>query len=184
MKIKLNTILWELLGGMSMNLSYIQQIDQYLHLYITIGLVMFVALLTIWLVILTFRNSRLRKKYEAYIQNPDGKKIETIIDEYYNDFNSHKNTVHKIDKQLSDIQIQNLKNFSKIGLVRFSAFSEVGSDLSFAIALMNSKNSGFVITSIYGRNDNRLYAKPLENGSSSYRLSEEEELAIKQAMES
>ncbi len=164
-------------------LYYIQQIDQYLHLYITLSLVVFVALLTLWILILSLRNSRLRKRYEAYIQTPDGKKIEEKIDEYYNEFKNNRSVVQDVDKQLTILQEQNLKNFSRMGFVRFSAFSEVGSDLSFAIALMDSKNNGFVISSIYGRNDNRLYAKPLENGNSSYRLSEEEELAIKRAME-
>lgn len=166
-----------------MNLSYIEQIGQSLHLYITLGLALFVALLTVWLIILTFRNSRLRKKYEAYIKTPDGKNLEEKIDEYKNEFNSQKSIIQKLDRDLSDLRGENLKNFSRVGFVRFSAFSEVGSDLSFAIALLDSRNNGFVISSIYGRNDNRLYAKPLENGNSSYRLSEEEELAVRRAMD-
>lgn len=110
--------------------------------------------------------------------------MEQKIDAYHNDFNMLNSTIKDLDKQLSELNRKNMRNFNKVGFVRFSAFSEVGSDLSFAIALMDSYNNGFVISSIYGRDDNRFYAKPLENGKSKYRLSEEEELAISRALES
>lgn len=67
-------------------------------------------------------------------------------------------------------------------LERYNAFENTGSDLSFSLALLNDIEDGFVLTGIFGREDTRIYAKPVSAGKSSYYLSEEEMLAIKNAM--
>jgi len=66
-------------------------------------------------------------------------------------------------------------------VVRFNPFSGVGSDQSFSIALLDSNDNGVVITSLYTRNENRVYAKPLKAGRSEYLLSAEEKNAIEKA---
>ena len=58
-----------------------------------------------------------------------------------------------------------------------------GSDQSFSVALLNSEDSGIVITSHYGKDMQRVYAKPIKNGKGEYSLSAEEEEAIKKAKE-
>lgn len=168
---------------MAFNLYEIN-LDPTVHIYITLVLTAVIIILAIWLLILSFRFFKLRKKYNNYMESSNGRSIEDKIDAYFNEFNKLNSNIKDLDKQLKELTLKNKRNFNKVGFVRFSAFSEVGSDLSFAIALMDSYNNGFVISSIYGRDDNRFYAKPLENGTSKYRLSEEEELAIKRALES
>lgn len=70
-----------------------------------------------------------------------------------------------------------------VGLVRYDAFEDVGGRLSFSCALLDDNGTGVVMTSINGRHDTRVYAKPVSNGRSSYSLSSEEEEAIRQALE-
>lgn len=67
-------------------------------------------------------------------------------------------------------------------LVRYNAFEKAGSDLSFSLALLDDGADGFVLTGIFGREDTRVYAKPILKGESKYSLSEEEISAIKTAM--
>ncbi|HZD80953.1 MAG TPA: DUF4446 family protein [Actinomycetota bacterium] len=69
-----------------------------------------------------------------------------------------------------------------VGLVRYDAFEDVGGRLSFSCALLDDHGNGVVMTSINGRQDTRVYAKPLTQGQSSYNLSVEEEEAIRQAL--
>ena len=69
-----------------------------------------------------------------------------------------------------------------MGLVRYDAFEDVGGRLSFSCALLDEHGTGVVLTSINGRQDTRVYAKPVAGGTSSYNLSLEEEEAIRQAM--
>lgn len=83
-------------------------------------------------------------------------------------------------------EIENLKkegkfSIQKVGLVRFNPFSEVGSDQSFSVALLDGNDDGVVITSLYSREGNRVYGKPIENGKSEYPLSNEEKKAIEKA---
>jgi len=70
----------------------------------------------------------------------------------------------------------------RVGLVRYDAFEDVGGRLSFSCALLDDHGAGVVVTSINGRQDTRVYAKPITEGRSPYNLSVEEEEAIKQAL--
>jgi hypothetical protein len=71
--------------------------------------------------------------------------------------------------------------FQKLGLVRFNPFKEMGGDQSFSLALLDKENSGFIITSLNSRQGNRIFAKPLNKGNSTYQLSEEEKQAVEEA---
>lgn len=70
----------------------------------------------------------------------------------------------------------------RVGLVRYDAFEDVGGRLSFSCALLDDHGNGVVVTSINGRQDTRVYAKPITGGRSGYNLSVEEEEAIRQAL--
>jgi hypothetical protein len=69
-----------------------------------------------------------------------------------------------------------------VGLVRFSPFHDTGSDQSFALALLDGRQDGVVLTALHSRTDSRLYAKPVERGSSSYSLTPEERDAMDRAL--
>jgi hypothetical protein len=69
-----------------------------------------------------------------------------------------------------------------VGLVRYDAFEDVGGRLSFSCAMLDDHGSGVVMTSISGRQDTRVYAKPVVESQSQYNLSTEEEEAIRKAL--
>lgn len=96
-----------------------------------------------------------------------------------------KNFQERLEATLIEVKKLNSvteSSFQKIGLVRYNPFrEEVGGDQSFSLALLDSKNKGFVITSIYSREGSRTYAKPVEGGFSKFNLSEEESQALKEA---
>ena len=88
-------------------------------------------------------------------------------------------TLNKTDKRQEgrlDGSVQN------VGLLRYDAFEDVGGRLSFSCAMLDDRGSGVVLTSINGRQETRVYAKPIAEGRSSYNLSSEEEEAIHQAL--
>ena len=70
----------------------------------------------------------------------------------------------------------------RVGLVRYDAFEDVVGRLSFSCAMLNDEGDGVVVTSINGRQDTRVYAKPVHKGESLHNLSEEEAAAIREAM--
>ena len=71
----------------------------------------------------------------------------------------------------------------KVGLFRYNPFDDLGSDQSFSLSILDSQNSGVVISSLHHRNFTRIYAKPVKNGEGdSITLSKEEKSAIVKAI--
>ena len=73
---------------------------------------------------------------------------------------------------------------SRIGLVRYDAFPDMGGRLSFSAAMLDERGDGVVISAINGRQETRAYAKPLVAGGSEHNLSDEEQAAVKAAIDS
>ncbi|MFN2641450.1 MAG: DUF4446 family protein [Actinomycetota bacterium] len=71
-----------------------------------------------------------------------------------------------------------------VGVVRFDAFEDMGGHLSFSAAFLDGHGDGVVLTSINGRQETRIYAKPVTGAQSQYNLSEEEQEAIRRALAS
>jgi len=87
--------------------------------------------------------------------------------------------LHGTDKK-QQIQIEG--SVRNVALLRYDAFEDVGGRLSFSCALLDDQGSGVVLTSINGRQETRVYAKPVAQGTSSHNLSLEEEEAIRRAL--
>jgi len=69
----------------------------------------------------------------------------------------------------------------RVGFVRYNAFSDVGSDLSYALALLNRDGDGVVLSSIYSREDTRTYGKSVAAFKPAQDPSDEELAAIAKA---
>lgn len=96
-------------------------------------------------------------------------------------FKDLKENFERISAQLENLKKENKFNLQKVGLVRFNPFREVGGNQSFSIALLDGDDNGIVVTSLYTREGNRVYGKPITAGQSEYLLSEEEKKAIEKA---
>ena len=68
-----------------------------------------------------------------------------------------------------------------VGVVRFNPFTTQGGNQSFAAAFLDEQGSGVVLSTLYARDRVGVYAKPVDNGSSSFELTEEEKEAIAKA---
>ena len=142
-------------------------------------------LLIIGLLITIIKFSSINKKYKEFMKKlGDGKDIQEDLENYMY-------RVERVEKQNAEIlgQISSLDKdlegcIQKVGILRYSAFQDTGSDLSFTLALLDEHDNGVVFNGIYSREMSNIYAKPIENGKSKYTLSEEEQEAIKRAIES
>jgi len=81
-------------------------------------------------------------------------------------------------------QIRNIQGntLQKIGFKKYNAFDNIGNDLSFALTLLDGNNNGVCISSIYGRNDSRIFSKPIVKGKSLVNLSQEELESLNEAL--
>jgi Protein of unknown function (DUF4446) len=82
----------------------------------------------------------------------------------------------------AELELRSRGSLQHVGMVRFNPFEDTGSDQSFAIALLDDRRDGLVISSLHGRTTTRVFAKPVENGSSRHTLSDEESQAIQIAL--
>lgn len=162
-----------------------QELTNFLHtdtfLIIVLCAVLLIFLLYIINIISLFR---LRKNYNNFMKKiGNGNNIQGTIENYMEKINE----VQKQNNELKNycIRLDNTiaKSIQKVGLIRYSAFKDTGSDLSFTLALLNEKNDGIVLNGIYSREMSNIYAKPVEAGDSTYTLSEEEKQAIKKAIQ-
>jgi len=96
-------------------------------------------------------------------------------------FKDLKEGLEKITKDLENLKEENKFSVQKVGMVRFNPFKDVGGNQSFSIALLDGNDDGMVVTSLYTKEGNRVYGKPIKAGISEYLLSEEEKEAIEYA---
>jgi hypothetical protein len=104
------------------------------------------------------------------------------LDEMLRGYLKEVERISKENKEIENYYIK-LDNdldscIQKVGLVRFNAFKDVGSDLSFALALLDRNDNGVVLNGLYGSESSNIYSKPVKKGESSYVLSDEERYAI------
>jgi hypothetical protein len=131
-------------------------------------------------IFLAMKVRKISKKSEIFFSGKVGANLESLILE-------HSKTLVEFDKEIQELfEISNrlhnlsLKSIHKIGIMRFNPFKDIGGDQSFAIALLDGKNSGLVISSLHTREGTRTYAKPVIGGEAEkYPFTEEEKQAIK-----
>ena len=89
--------------------------------------------------------------------------------------------VEMLRKEVRILEEIQLLAVQKMGLVRYDPFKDLGGELSFSLALLNGRDDGLIITCIHGREEARLFTKPINRGKTRHPLSEEELLAIEKA---
>jgi hypothetical protein len=89
--------------------------------------------------------------------------------------------IERVSKQVLELGGQARIDLSRIGFVRYDAFDDTGSDLSYALALLNREGDGVVLSSIYSRTDTRTFGKLVERFKPAAHASEEELQAIDRA---
>jgi len=123
----------------------------------------------------------LNRLRQSFFAGQTGVDLETVIQALKNDLGDLRNKHINLEQTLKQLQTDFGFAIQKVGVVRFNPFADAGGNFSFCIALLNAKNSGIVITSMHGREQNRTYAKKILEGKSETRLTEEEQRAIQMA---
>lgn len=153
--------------------------------YIILGLSFLLILFLAWLIVLQVKFSKLKGRISGLFAGAEVKNLENLIV-------SHSKNLKILDKDIQELynisnQINNLafRGLHKVGFLRFNPFKDVGGNQSFAIALLNGKNNGIVISSLYTREGTRVYSKAIAEGKAEkFPLTEEEEQVIKMALAS
>lgn len=150
--------------------------------YFILGLSLLSLILLVCTFCLAAKLRKLGRKRNAKLQ---GERVGDILD----CLTGQQEAIERQDKQLGDVltrhfeQAESLARCLKnIGIVRFNAFNDVGGEQSFAVVMLDSDRSGVAVSSIYGRQESRVYAKAISKGQGERPLSDEEQKALEMAL--
>ncbi|NTV30515.1 DUF4446 family protein [candidate division WWE3 bacterium] len=137
----------------------------------------------IWLGVLTFFVYK-SHRYSTSLFGETGKEnLREILNDHINRVEGVKVKIIDFEKIVTDVQKNGMNHFAKMSIIRFNPYNDTGGDQSFVLALLDERNNGVVISSMHGRQQTRMYAKPIVAGESSdYELSDEEKEAIRKAL--
>lgn len=154
--------------------------NQLFHLLLAVSLV---AIFFMGIIIYLFVSIRsLKSRYRTMMTGEEtGKDFEHMLLQHIASTQAVAAENEKIKDELKRMDALLQRSITRVGVVRFRAFEDMGSDLSYAVALLDSHNNGVVLSSIFGREDSRSYVKPVEGGRSTYMLTAEEQEALRQA---
>ncbi len=154
------------------------------QIYIILALMILVFILIIIIIVTYSSLNKLEKKYRKLMRGVNSNNLEEMVISYLDKIDEVKNESENMKQMYENINVKIKTCVQKISMVRYRAFDDVGSDLSFSIALLDANNNGAILTSIYGRNESTTYAKPIDKGISRYDLSEEETKVLQGAISS
>lgn len=151
----------------------------------------FIAANFLLTILLFFMNLSLRSKlknlsikYNKFMSGVNGENVEHLLEECISKTNLVISRNKENENHINGIERSLLRCIQKVGIVRYNAFDNVGSDLSFSIALLNENDDGIALSGLYSRESSNSYAKPIIGGKSKYALSAEEIKAIDIAIKS
>lgn len=127
------------------------------------------------------RVARLEQRIVRLTRGSDGN-LQQVLESHLDTVARVVDDVDELGARSAVLEGRSQRAFSRIGLVRFNPFEDTGGNQSFALALLDGRGDGFVVSSLHSRTGTRLYAKAIGGGASDTALSDEESEALRQAL--
>ncbi|MBT9779400.1 DUF4446 family protein [Clostridium sp. MCC353] len=150
--------------------------------YIFIGLAAVSLISLIIAISCLVRMKRLYRRYDMFMRGKDAESLEDIIYDQVEEIKrlraedrANKDAIRTINKSVKGA-------YQKFGVVRYNAFKGMGGNLSFAYAMLDSNNTGFILNTVHSREGCYLYIKTVVKGETEVLLGNEEKEALEQAL--
>ena len=150
--------------------------------WIGMATIILVIALLVYCVILHIRLGSLKKKYDFFMQGDNGASLERKLSVEVSEIRDAAKGLETMMTEQATIRNIQSNTIQKIGFIKYNAFENIGNDLSFALTLLDGNNNGICISSIYGRNESRIFSKPIVKGKSLVSLSQEELESLNEAL--
>lgn len=149
-------------------------------------LVILLMILVLVLIVVVLNQSlimhRLVRRYSMFMKGSDGMSLEKTIAKNQKEIEHLADVCNEHELRLHILQKHADKVYGKYGMVKYDAFDDVGGKMSFSLAMLDSKNSGVILSAIHSRDNCFFYIKEIINGESYILLSSEEMDALKEAV--
>ena len=154
--------------------------------YVKAGIVALILILFLVLLIMQIRLmgkfKKLYRTYDRFMRGKDMDSMEETVRAQFERIEALEKSNEEKDRQIESI-FENLQHvYQKTGLVKYDAFREMSGKLSYAVALLDKEDNGILVNSMYSREGCYSYVKTISGGKCSIEMSEEEQKALKIAV--
>ena len=140
------------------------------------------AVLICLVISLMLRVSRMNKRYQIMMRGQDGVSIERAVTNRFKKLDALGAKGEDLERDMNRINGKLDRTLTNYGIVKYDAFDDVGGKMSFALAMLDSENTGFILDTIHSKDKCFLYLKEIVKGESYIMLSNEEVEALKLAV--
>lgn len=145
-------------------------------------LYIFIVIILIWILVLTIVVFRMTAHYNKLTQGITSATLKEVLSELIRKYEKTGRAIQLINATIDELTKDGALHLQRLGIVRFNPFSDTGGSQSFTMAILDGKDNGIIMTSLYARTGNRWYIKHIKLGvSEDVELSKEEQSAIKKA---
>ena len=140
-----------------MNSPILEYIYQYTGIdpaYFIFALVFLVVVLIILIIVMLCKSKKLKKRLEAFLEGKDAKSLESMLLSCMVKVENADKTNKEIQQRMDLLQRVQRMTYQKMGMVKYDAFREMSGELSYALALLDQEENGFVINSVYANEGN------------------------------
>lgn len=150
--------------------------------YVLAGIMAVLLILLILLIVLLVKYAKIKKRYDKFMKGKNASSLEDDMRGVFEDMKLLKSTADRNKKDIRILYKNMERTFQKLGIVKYDAFSQMGGQLSFSLALLDENNDGFIINSVHSSDGCYSYTKEIKGGTSPISLGAEEEQALRIAM--
>ena len=145
-------------------------------------LLLMIFILMIMQIKLMGKFKKLYQTYDRFMRGKDMESMEETVLAQFEKIEALEKSNEEKDRQIESI-FENLQHvYQKTGLVKYDAFREMSGKLSYAVALLDKEDNGILVNSMYSREGCYSYVKTISGGKCSIEMSEEEQKALKIAV--
>ena len=123
------------------------------------------------------------KMLRQFFSGPNDEDLEALLARVLEDSRFARDTAQRAHFQMEEAVAKLEGCIQHFALVRYDAFEDVTGQMSFSLALLDGRDTGTIISTIFGRNTSRCFGKMIVHGQCEQPLSEEEQQALIQALE-
>ncbi len=138
--------------------------------------------LTLEVLVLFIATHKRLERYRYLFKGNEDRDLESVLIDLSGKSHFLNNNLNNLEERVNGNEVREEMHLQNWALIRFKAFQNTGSDQSFALALLDAVGDGVVLSSLFGREESRVYCKPVERGQSIYPLTDEEKEAITTAL--
>ena len=149
---------------------------------IIISLGVITLLLLIVTIICILQTNKLYRRYDYFMRGKDAESMEDIILRQIDEIKELKSQDRANKDAIRNLSKNVKGSYQKFGMVKYNAFKGMGGNLSFAFAMLDLNNTGFILNSVHSREGCYLYIKNVEKGETEVLLGSEEREALEQAL--